>query len=467
VTTITLDFSTSYRAITDVDLQPILMRAPFGWDGKGAPQAAVTYIDDKGVSNTFPAANPMGNLPAFFLDHSPSSNRFDLIGFINETVLHFEVPVDGAPIWENYVDALYTGAAGLNQWNADATAYTTAYTAWTNYVMTHEFRASAAEYSDKGGALGQFTSTGDLLIEEFTTAPEFFAVNIMGSTFSDTFSGGELNDTLSGAAGSDKILGLGGDDFIYGGSGNDIVDGQGGNDTVYGGAGADIMAGEAGNDQLEGGTGNDLGYGGAGHDELSGAAGNDLLHGGADDDTVNGGTAADLLYGDDGNDALVGGSENDTLNGGTGKDSLWGGTGDDALSGGEGDDVLAGESGYDFRRGGLGKDKLTGNSGNDTFLFNATGVANADKITDFGHLVDKIGLERAAFLGVHASLDSQELRFGTAAQDGDDRIIYDAASGRLYYDPDGTRNGAASASQQLFAIVLNHALLTVDDFLVI
>ena len=467
VTTITLDFTTSYRAITDTDLQPFMTRDPFGWDGKGAPQAAVTYVDDKGIANTFPATNPLEPLPAFYLNHAPSSNQLDLISLLNETVLHFDVPVDGAPIWENYVDALYTGEAGLAQWNADTAAYSTAYASWTNYVLTHEFRASAAAYSDKGGALAQFTSTGDLLVEDFTTAPEFFAVNIMGSAFSDTFGGGELNDTLSGAQGNDKVLGQGGDDFISGGSGDDTVDGQTGDDTIFGDAGADTMAGEAGNDALAGATGNDLGYGGAGNDELLGAAGNDLLHGGANEDTLNGGTAADLLYGDDGNDALVGASDDDTLNGGAGKDSLWGGAGDDALSGGDGNDSLMGGDGNDFLRGGVGKDTLTGDGGNDTFLFNATGAANADRITDFNHLVDKIGLERGTFPGVHAALDAQEFRFGTTALDGDDRIIYDAASGRLWYDPDGTRNGVQSAPQVLFAVIANHVFLTSDDFVVI
>lgn len=467
MTTITLDFSSSYRAITDVDILPSLVRDPFGWDGKGAPQAAVTYIDDQGTVNTFPATNPMEGLPPFLFAHSPNSTRFDLVNLVTEAVLRFEVPVEGAPIWEDYVDALYTGSGGLNQWEDDASAYSTAYGTWVNYIMTHEFRATVAAYSDKGGILGQFTASDALIVEDFTTAPEFFAVNIRGSGFGDSVSGGELNDTLFGAAGGDKLLGEGGADFMSGGIGNDTVDGQAGSDTVNGDAGDDTLAGEVGDDRLSAGSGNDLVYGGAGNDELFGSTGNDLLHSGTGTDTVIGGIGDDLMYGDFGNDTLIGGADNDTVNGGDGKDSLTGDAGDDALSGGEGNDVLFGGDGSDFLRGGLGRDRLTGAGGSDTFLLNAVGANNADTITDFAHLSDRIGLETASFAGVHATLDAQEFRLGTVAMDGDDRILYDAASGRLYYDPDGNRNGPASAPPQMFAIIANHAALTFADFVVI
>ena len=53
---------------------------------------------------------------------------------------------------------------------------------------------------------------------------------------------------------------------------------------------------------------------------------------------------------------------------------------------------------------------------------------------------------------------------GTAAGDADDRIIYDAATGVLYYNSDGT--GAAAAV--LFAVLdTQPANITANDFLVI
>jgi Ca2+-binding RTX toxin-like protein len=42
---------------------------------------------------------------------------------------------------------------------------------------------------------------------------------------------------------------------------------------------------------------------------------------------------------------------------------------------------------------------------------------------------------------------------GTAAHDADDRIIYNKATGALYYDSDGT----GAHAQVLFAVIANHA----------
>jgi serralysin len=53
---------------------------------------------------------------------------------------------------------------------------------------------------------------------------------------------------------------------------------------------------------------------------------------------------------------------------------------------------------------------------------------------------------------------------GTAAADADDRILYDTATGALFYDSDGT--GAAAAIQ--FATLSSKPLtLAAGDFLVI
>jgi serralysin len=52
---------------------------------------------------------------------------------------------------------------------------------------------------------------------------------------------------------------------------------------------------------------------------------------------------------------------------------------------------------------------------------------------------------------------------GTAAQDADDRFIYDSATGNLYYDADG--NGAGAA--MLFATLSNHPTLAASDIVVI
>ena len=52
---------------------------------------------------------------------------------------------------------------------------------------------------------------------------------------------------------------------------------------------------------------------------------------------------------------------------------------------------------------------------------------------------------------------------GAAAADGNDRIVYNAATGQLFYDADG--NGAGAAL--LFATLQGAPALTAADFLVI
>ncbi|MEO5973551.1 MAG: hypothetical protein ABIP91_09360, partial [Sphingomicrobium sp.] len=61
------------------------------------------------------------------------------------------------------------------------------------------------------------------------------------------------------------------------------------------------------------------------------------------------------------------------------------------------------------------------------------------------------------------ALAASAFRAGTAAADADDRIIYDSATGSIYYDADG--NGAGA--QILFAQVAAGLALTNADFLML
>jgi len=164
----------------------------------------------------------------------------------------------------------------------------------------------------------------------------------------------------------------------------------------------------------------------------------------------------DKIYGTDGRrgDWLVGGAGNDTAYGYDGNDRIDGGVGKDSLIGGLGDDRLNGEA---------GRDVLVGQTGNDVFVFDARVIAaNADKISDFSHTADQIELARAVFrgIGVKGALDSDAFHAGTAAADAEDRVIYDAATGRLSFDKDGV-GGAAAV---LFATVSINALVDFTDF---
>ena len=189
----------------------------------------------------------------------------------------------------------------------------------------------------------------------------------------------------------------------------------------------DALFGTANNDRIFGGIGNDRLYGRGGSDRLYGEDGNDRLLGSSGNDALSGGN---------GSDHLDGSTDNDVLNGGGGNDRLYGGSGDDVFSAGGGNDRLYGEGGADIFRSGSGKDVFVYNTIPDSL----TGV---DTIRDFSVANDTFWLNNRAFtgLGSEGRLKSSAFWTGTQAHDATDRVIYDRASGVLYYDPDG--NGAA------------------------
>lgn len=156
----------------------------------------------------------------------------------------------------------------------------------------------------------------------------------------------------------------------------------------------------------------------------------------------------------------------DQITGGSGNDRLYGHTGNDVLRGAGGRDILLGDVGNDDLFGGAGNDVLTGGRGQDDFVFNTapSGSTNFDRITDFSAVDDRILLENAVFTRLAAGgLAASQFVLGTQAQDANDRIIYQRATGTLWYDRDGT-GGAAKVA---FADLADGTALTAADFLVI
>jgi Ca2+-binding RTX toxin-like protein len=108
---------------------------------------------------------------------------------------------------------------------------------------------------------------------------------------------------------------------------------------------------------------------------------------------------------------------------------------------------VVGNDGQNIVAGGPGNDNLVGLGGNDFFLFeNAPNNANADYVADFAVGQDHILLQQA---GVYTALGAgtvSDINFrvrGTAFQDANDFIIWDAANGVLSYDAEGSGAGAA------------------------
>src|SRR6185295_1380467 len=107
--------------------------------------------------------------------------------------------------------------------------------------------------------------------------------------------------------------------------------------------------------------------------------------------------------------------------------------------------LIEGNAGANTLNGGDGSDTLVGFAGADTFAFTtALGGGNVDRIADFSAADDTIALDHTMFAGLGlGALNANAFVTGTSAQDADDRIIYDQATGALYFDADGSGSGAA------------------------
>jgi serralysin len=325
----------------------------------------------------------------------------------------------------------------------------------------------------------------------------------------DTIYGGSgedsADDSIYGGSGDDPatdnsvyghLLREWGGDWIGGVHGDDIPDLLGSNDSLFGGPGNDTLRGDRGDDLLDGGAGTDRadystarsavtvdlaltgaqGTGGAGTDtlvgieEVSGSSHDDHLTGDARANALYGNDGRDWLRGLDGSDSLVGGIGHDRLYGGGGNDWVFGGDGADGLDGGAGADLLFGEGGTDTLRGGPGQDFLLGGADADCFDFDAAPSAtNVDTITDFLPGVDRIRLDNdvfTAFTAEDVGLSPwafHQASGAVAAADLLDRIVFDQATGWLYYDRDGLGWAAAVP----FAVVRGVASLTAADFFIL
>ncbi len=362
------------------------------------------------------------------------------------------------------------------------------------------------------------TGTGDSFVFGGDSAQRI--VGNTGDNFLDGFAGA---DTLEGGDGEDNLFGGGDGDRLFGGAGNDSLDGGSAADRLEGGDGADSLNGGEGNDTLLGGTGSDTytvdalvdrvfesaeagavdtvnasvtfrfgtqqievlnltgtnninGTGGAGDDILRGNSGNNVLDGGTGNDTMEGGDGNDTYFIRNAGDVVI---ENATANTRDVVNSFFTHTlatnfenltllGGGATSGNGNavNNTIIGNSGSNTIRGFEGRDILTGNAGNDTFVFNTAlnGTTNVDTITDYTVGEDRIHLRLTVFgeLGLGA-VSNTEFVNGTTALDGNDHLLYDSASGRIYFDA----NGNVAGERILFAIVDAGTVLSAADFFVI
>jgi serralysin len=315
-----------------------------------------------------------------------------------------------------------------------------------------------------------------------------------GNSLNNVMIGGTGNDTLIGGDGNDTLIDGSGVNSLQGGMGNDIYAVQSAGDNV-------VENANEGTDQVQ----TFVSY------YVLGANVENLTLIGAADHIGIGNGLTNVIIGGTGNDYLIGLGGNDTLIDGSGLNTLQGGTGDDIYAVQSNDDtvfefanegidqvqtflstyvlspnveqlvfvgandhtgigndlanLLIGSSGDDFLNGLTGNDTLTGGAGADMFVFTTAiaGGNNVDTITDFTVNVDRIVLDHNIFTAVGATGVLAAAAFTSGAETASSRIVYDANSGAVSYDADGS--GPAAAIQ--FASVAAHLNLSHNDFLIV
>jgi len=281
----------------------------------------------------------------------------------------------------------------------------------------------------------------------------------------DTMRGGTGNDSYFVDSRAERVIELSGEGY-------DIVYADVSGFTLETGSEVEVLAtiNEAATDAIDL-TGNDL---------------NNYVTGNAGNNTLDGGTGSDYLWGRGGNDSYFADGNDVVLEyAGQGYDIVYArsnfvlgvgvhvevlgtinnfATVDIALTGNELVNYVTGNAGANTIDGGAGADTLEGRAGADRFAFStALGGGNIDLILDFATGVDKIALDDAVFTGLGlGALPANAFVIGTQAGDADDRIIYNASTGALYYDADG--NGAGAAVQ--FATLQYAVPITASDFIV-
>ena len=271
---------------------------------------------------------------------------------------------------------------------------------------------------ETGLAPNGFTQTFDLVVFEGTIGGYALAEDVA------------IDDLRADAATGDVyLIGNSGAQLIIGNNGNNILDGGGGpaglGDTLRGGVGDDIYRVYSADDRAEE-------FPNAGTDTVFTSSNFNLGLFGANIENL---IAADAR-------AL-----NNLV--------LQGNAGNNSISGNFGRNVLA---------GGAGVDTLTGLGGADTFHFADVGAGNADVIADFSAAQgDRISLSAGAFTGfTGATITAAQFVLGVAATAADPQLLYDQATGRLFYDADGTSSGEA----QIIATLIPGTALTNNDIVI-
>ncbi len=301
------------------------------------------------------------------------------------------------------------------------------------------------------------------------------ALQLVGNGFDNLIDGNDGANFIDGGNGADVMVGFGGNDIYVVDNVNDQVfevDG-GGSDIIY----AEVSYRLDNNSRVETlstrdwfGTQDINLYGNAERNTLFGNAGSNLLDGGAGRDVMVGFGGNDFYYITQPDDQVVEGADEGidtviigqngfgygllnvanvenirvdlTIERFTGV-STTGNALNNEFRGSNLDDSFNGVGGDDWIDGLLGADILVSGTGSDVFAFTtALGGGNIDRVDDFVRGADRIALDGGVFAGL-TSVTADNFVRGAVALDAQDRIIFNAETGALLFDIDGTGSQAA------------------------
>ena len=306
---------------------------------------------------------------------------------------------------------------------------------------------------------------------------------LFGNDIDNEITGNDGGNQIRGGGGVDRLMGLGGNDSYYLTAGIDEHDviiefANGGYDVV------EVSFSYRLSDNVEELRGSHSASD-AFYITLTGSLDNNTIRGSDGMEILDGGAGADTLIGGKGNDAYFVDNVGDVVTelAGGGSDAIFVSIdyvlpesyahienliaygGDLNLTGNSLANRISGNDGANVLDGKLGLDTLIGYGGVDVFAFTTVVDGhNADLFLGFEVGVDKIALDDAVFAGlVPGALDPDAFTIGRFASDAEDRILYEASTGHLFFDRDGT--GPAEA--QYFAAMSDGLNLTASDFIVI
>jgi Ca2+-binding RTX toxin-like protein len=220
-----------------------------------------------------------------------------------------------------------------------------------------------------------------------------------------------------------RLLSTNGDDYIAGSNSDDYIDGRTGKDTMVGGLGDDIYSVDNINDVVI---------------EIANE-GTDLVL-----------ASINYTLGEDVESLTLIGTN--AING----------------TGNKMNNVITGNSRSNMIDGGAGNDTMIGGLGSDRFIFSSIlKPNNVDTISDFSVAQgDTFALEDSVFAKLvgKTDLENHFRIVSSAAVGGDDYLVYNKATGQLFYDASGNGTGAM---QEFFVLANKPEDLTWSQFIVI